>query len=243
MNDNGTEVTGKGTGRDTGRDVSSGDGRTTRWENHRVARRAEFVQAAVRAIDTLGPDASVADIAAEAGVSKPVLYRYFADKGELHAAVGSWAADLVLDRVITAVLRPAPARDRVTAGVSAYLDTLAEHPQAFLLLTHQHASGSDPLAAGKSHFAAKLSRLFGDALRELGGDTGASEPWAHAVVGLGTSVGQWWLERRTMSRSAAADYLSDFIWHALAGTAAERGIDLTALSPHTAVTVLRAEPS
>lgn len=206
------------------------DGRTTRWDDHRAQRKEEFVQAAVRAIDMLGPDASVADIAAEAGVSKPVLYRYFADKAELHAAVGAWGTDLVLGRVIAAVLVPAPARDRVTAGVAAYLDTIAEHPQAFLLLTRQHAGG-DLLAAGKEQIATKLARMLGDALRELGGDTGAAEPWAHAVVGLGSSVGQWWLERRTMSRAAAAGYLGEFIWHALSGAAAEHGVQLTELDP------------
>ncbi|TWH04981.1 TetR family transcriptional regulator [Nocardioides sp. J9] len=206
------------------------DGRTTRWDEHRAGRRADFVQAAIRAIDRLGPDASVADIAAEAGVSKPVLYRYFTDKSELHAAVGAWGTDLVLERVMASVLVPAPARDRVTAGVQAYLDTIAEHPQAFLLLTRQHAGG-DPLAPGKDQIAAKLTRLLGDALRVLGGDAGAAEPWAHAIVGLGSSVGQWWLERRTMSRAAAASYLGEFIWHALSGAAAEHGVDLSALDP------------
>lgn len=206
------------------------DGRTTRWDDHRATRRTEFVQAAVRAIDALGPDASVADIAAEAGVSKPVLYRYFSDKAELHAAVGAWGSELVLDRVLTALLEPAPARERITAGVEAYLSTIAEHPQAFLLLTRQHAGG-DPLAAGKDLIASKLSRLLGDTLRHLGGDTGAAEPWAQAVVGLGSSVGQWWLERRTLSRAAAAGYLGEFVWHALSGAAAEHGVDLSALDP------------
>lgn len=206
------------------------DGRTTRWDDHRATRRAEFVQAAVRAIDALGPDASVADIAAEAGVSKPVLYRYFSDKAELHAAVGAWGSELVLDRVLAALLEPAPARERITASVEAYLSTIAEHPQAFLLLTRQHAGG-DPLAAGKELIASKLSRLLGDVLRLLGGDTGAAEPWAQAVVGLGSSVGQWWLERRTLSRAAAAGYLAEFVWHALAGAAAEHGVDLSALDP------------
>ncbi len=54
---------------------------------------------------------------------------------------------------------------------------------------------------------------------------------SHAVVGLGSSVGQWWLERRTMSRAAAAAYLGEFIWHALSGAAAEHGVDLSALDP------------
>ena len=58
------------------------DGRTTRWDAHRDQRRAELVLAAVRAIDQHGPDAGIADIAAEAGVSRPVLYRYFADKDD-----------------------------------------------------------------------------------------------------------------------------------------------------------------
>ena len=63
-----------------------GDGRTTRWDAHRDQRRAELVQAAVRAIDQHGPDVTIADIAAEAGVSKPVLYRYFTDKDQPRAA-------------------------------------------------------------------------------------------------------------------------------------------------------------
>jgi AcrR family transcriptional regulator len=221
----------KGSVQGSAKGNAKGDGRTTRWEKHRVDRRAEFVQAAIRAIDALGPEASVTDIAAEAGVSKPVIYRYFADKDELYAAVGTWGAELVLDRVITAVLAPATARDRVTAGVTAYLDTLAEHPAAFLLLIRHHAAGADPVADGKTVIAAKLSRLLGDALRHLGGDAGAAEPWAHAIVGMGNSVGQWWLERRTMSRATATTYLSDFIWHALSGAAEEYGVQLTALDP------------
>ncbi|MCB1004958.1 MAG: helix-turn-helix transcriptional regulator [Acidimicrobiales bacterium] len=44
------------------------------------ARRAELADAAVRAIRTVGADASMADIAAEAGITKPVLYHHFGDK-------------------------------------------------------------------------------------------------------------------------------------------------------------------
>ena len=60
----------------------------------------------------------------------------------------------------------------------------------------------------------------------LGIDTGGAEPWAQAMVGMGLSIGEWWLERQTMSRAAVGAYLTSFIWHAFAGTAAELGVSL-----------------
>lgn len=205
------------------------DGRNTRWDAHRDQRRTELVQAAVRAIDQHGPDASIADIAAEAGVSKPVLYRYFADKDELHAAVGQWGADEVLTRMLPAVRSDEPVRDRVAAAVDAYLSTLEEHPQVFLLLVRHR--GSDPLAGGKAAITAAFTRVLGDTLRGLGVDAAGAEPWAQGLVGLGLATGEWWLERETMSRAAVGRYLTAFVWHALEGAAGELGVPLSALDP------------
>ncbi|MFC5177675.1 TetR/AcrR family transcriptional regulator [Nocardioides taihuensis] len=203
------------------------DGRSTRWDGHREERRAELVQAAVRAIDRHGPQAGIAEIAAEAGVSKPVLYRYFTDKDELHAAVGQWGAGEVLDRVLPALRADVPVRERVARGVDAYLGTLEEHPQVFLLLVRHR--GADPLAHGKATIAAAFSRILGDTLRGLDVDAGGAEPWAEGVVGVGLAVGEWWVERRTMSRAAVGDYLTAFLWHAFEGAAGELGVPLSAL--------------
>lgn len=206
-----------------------------------------LVTAAVRAIDRHGPTAGLADFARAAGVSKPVLYRYFADKADLHAAVGDWGAGLVLERLAPALaadggsaareptaaageagLRPSEPlglRERVEVGMDAYLGALAEHPNVFLLLTSPGATGrSDPLARGKAAIAEAIARLMGDLMRGAGVDSGGAVPWAHAVVGMGLSVGEWWLRDRTMSRQAVAAYLSGFLWHALAGLAEEHGL-------------------
>ncbi|HET7385202.1 MAG TPA: TetR/AcrR family transcriptional regulator [Nocardioidaceae bacterium] len=205
------------------------DGRSTRWDTHRETRRAELVAAAVAAIDAHGPHVGVDAIAARAGVSKPVLYRYFADKADLHAAVGSWGANLVLQRLTPALLADGPAEERVRAGCAAYLATIDEHPNVFLLLVqHRVAGDRDPLADGKAAIAAALARLFGDILRELGADAAGAEPWAHGLVGLGLATGEWWLTRQTMSRAAVTDYLAAFCWHAIAGIAEEYGVDLGA---------------
>ena len=134
-----------------------GDGRTTRWDAHRDQRRAELVQAAVRAIDQHGPDVTVADIAAEAGVSKPVLYRYFTDKDELHAAVGRWGADEVLAGMLPPLRSDAPVRQRVARAVDAYLTTLEEHPQVFLLLVRHRARTRWPTARPPSRRRSRAS--------------------------------------------------------------------------------------
>jgi AcrR family transcriptional regulator len=210
----------------------SGDGRSSRWSAHRTSRRAELVEAAVAAIDEHGPRAALDDIAAAAGISKPVLYRYFADKAELHAAVGSWGADLVLQRLLPALASSLPVEARVRAGVEAYLATIEEHPNVFLLLVRHRIDGqSDPLADGKAAIAAALARVMADALRALGLDAGGAEPWAHGLVGLGLSTGEWWLTRRTMSRAAVSDYLSAFIWHAFAGITRSYGVAMPDQGP------------
>jgi AcrR family transcriptional regulator len=207
------------------------DGRSTRWSAHRETRRDELVLAAVAAIDAHGPQAGIGEIAAAAGVSKPVLYRYFADKADLHAAVGSWGAGVVMERLLPAFLSEGSVKERVDLACEAYLAAIEEHPNVFLLLVAHRVEGagasSDPLADGKAAIAAAMARVLGDGLRELGVDAAGAEPWAHGLVGLGLSTGEWWLTRRTMSRTAVRGYLAAFVWHAFEGLAREYGVDLT----------------
>jgi AcrR family transcriptional regulator len=203
------------------------DGRSTRWSAHRETRRDELVLAAVAAIDARGPQAGIGEIAAAAGVSKPVLYRYFADKADLHAAVGSWGAGVVMERLLPAFLSEGSVKQRVDLACEAYLAAIEEHPNVFLLLVAHRVEGtgtsSDPLADGKAAIAAAMARVLGDG----GVDAAGAEPWAHGLVGLGLSTGEWWLTRRTMSRAAVRGYLAAFVWHAFEGLAREYGVDLT----------------
>jgi AcrR family transcriptional regulator len=197
----------------------------------------ELVLAAVAAIDEHGPEVGLDEIAAAAGVSKPVLYRYFSDKADIHAAVGRWGADLVMERLLPALLADDSVKARVERAVDAYLGAIDEHPNVFLLLVRYRASGgSDPLADGKATIASAISRVMGDVLRELGVDAGGAEPWAHGLVGLGLATGEWWVDRRTMSRAHVGAYLSDFVWHALQGITRSYGVSLDDDSPLRLVT-------
>jgi AcrR family transcriptional regulator len=203
------------------------DGRSTRWDSHREARREELVEAAIRAIDEHGQNAGIAEVAAAAGVSKPVLYRYFTGKDDLYRAVGQWGAQHVLDGLIPALLSDLPIRERVRAAMDAYLTFIDDHQAVFLLLVdHRPDTAGDPLEEGKEMIAAAIARTFGDMLRRLGVDAAGAEPWAHGMVGFGMTSGEWWLRRRTMSKSAMGTYLSDFIWYAFHGIAKSYGVDV-----------------
>ena len=170
----------------------------------------------------------MAQIAAVAGVSKPVLYRYFDDKHELHAAVGQWGADEVLRRVVPAMLADVPIRDKFTLAIDGYLSMIEEHHQLFVLLV-RHRPGSDPLADGRVKIVSTLAHFLSETLRGLDLDDTGSEVWAQGIVGSGLAIGEWWLETRTMTRAQVAGYLSSFAWHSLEGTARELGMPLSVI--------------
>ncbi len=70
------------------------DARSERWREHRKKVRSEIVDAAFRAIDRLGPDLSLREIAEEAGTAKPKIYRHFTDKSDLFQAIGERLRDM-----------------------------------------------------------------------------------------------------------------------------------------------------
>lgn len=205
------------------------DGRRTRWDAHRESRREELVVAAVAAIDRFGTEASIDQIAQVAGVSKPVLYRYFSDKDDLHAAVGRWGALQVLDRVTPRMLADVPMKQRVYDAAAAYFEVLEEHPQVFVLLVaHRSTSADDPLTHGKATVAEAIERVMTDGIAALGLPTHRSAPWSHGVVGLGLATGEWWLEHRESptapDRDTVARYLADFVWGAMVGVSRSFGV-------------------
>ena len=97
------------------------------------------------AIDQHGPTAGIAEIARAAGVSKPVLYRYFEAKADLYRAVGHWGADQVLAAIVPVLRGRANVRDKIDRGCRNYLKIIDAHPNVFFLLIGHHSS-SDPLA-------------------------------------------------------------------------------------------------
>ncbi|OMH26306.1 hypothetical protein BKD30_04890 [Tersicoccus phoenicis] len=175
--------------------TAEADGRSRRWRAHRTARRVELVRLARRAVHRLGPDASMDDIAAAAGTSKSVFYRYFGDKAGLQQAV----AERVLGRLqqeLHAAASNAPSPlDGVRGMVFAYLHLAAASPNVYAFVTAGPTAG-----AHIHHFFSAVSTLMSEPmdryLRDRGIGAGASTVlafWPTAAIGLVRNAGEQWL--------------------------------------------------
>jgi AcrR family transcriptional regulator len=203
--------------------VNSADGRRGRWADHRQQRRAQLTAAAIEAIRELGPEVGMDAIAAHAGVSKPVLYRYFADKSQLWQAVGQEAAVLVITAIEPAVAAVREERDVIAAAIDAYLAHIEADPHLYQFVVHQPgiARQRDVVADVVDTVASGLARILGDRLRARGLDSGPALPWAYGIVGYVQTVGDWWLRhQQPISRSALSDYLTTLLWGGVAGVRA-----------------------
>jgi AcrR family transcriptional regulator len=119
---------------------------------------------------------TISDIAREARVSKTVVYAHFRDKEQCLLELYSRANDNVLTRVRQAQddARGAglPWRERLRAGIGAYLETLATGPEvAWAALVEVQAAGRPALALRR----AMIDRYV-DLLCEVAGGLAAEHP-------------------------------------------------------------------
>jgi AcrR family transcriptional regulator len=204
------------------------DGRSSRWAEHRVARRVALIDSAISAIRQYGASVSMDQIAAVAHTSKPVIYRYFADKTDLYrAVVGRAAADL-LDRLVSALDGPSDPRDTIAAGIDAFLGMIDDDPELYrFVVSHQ----SD--AAGLMRdYVAGISAIITDRLAErlaaAGRDPAGATPGGVAIVGFIRAAADWWVEHPgDITREQLTEYLTSLLWggaasvYALAGLAVD----------------------
>ena len=203
---------------------------TQRTDQQRSAdrRRRELLEAADRVVLRDGPQASMNAIAAEAGITKPILYRQFGDKSGLYAALATRHTDALLDSLRAALDAPADRRERVEATLDTYLAAIEARPQVYRFLMHP-AEGSQSDQAGDQGFdvgkhSAPLLRRMGEELAQVIEDRLDLGPesqqlarvWGHGIVGMMHAAGDWWLYEQPCSRADLVRILADLLWGRLA---------------------------
>ena len=184
-------------------------------------RREQLLAAADRVVQRDGSAASMNVIAAEAGITKPILYRHFGDKGGLYRALAERYIEMLLERLRAALLTRGGLRARTYATVEAYLAAVEEQPQVYRFLL-ERAAVEEPGVRGQ---VVGFVRRFGDELAigignepELGEvDPQRAIVWAHAIAGMVQATGDWWLGHPEVPRSAVVEQLVALLWEGFTG--------------------------
>ncbi|TKJ19931.1 TetR/AcrR family transcriptional regulator [Blastococcus sp. CCUG 61487] len=189
------------------------DGRRSRWAEHRRARREDLVTAAVEAVRVAGPDFAVDDVARSAGVSKTVIYRYFADKDELVDAVLGRISDVILLPRLMGELAVERADDKAAlrSVIAAFVSLIEDEP-ALYRFAYAHAGRSgraDLVAATEREIAQALGAMLAERLAAAGRPNTAAMTWAYGVVGMVQLAAHWWSAERTVTAAELVDQLTD----------------------------------
>ncbi|MEU0744110.1 TetR family transcriptional regulator [Streptomyces sp. NPDC006134] len=189
-------------------------------------RRRELLEAADRVVLRDGPQASMNAIAAEAGITKPILYRHFGDKGGLYAALARRHTDALLSSLRAALDAPADRRERVESTLETYLAAIEARPQVYRFLMHPAEGSAAQREQGfdAGRHSAPLLRRMGEELAQvieervdLGPDgRQLARVWGHGIVGMMHAAGDWWLGERPCSREELVRGLADLLWGRLA---------------------------
>ena len=189
----------------------------------KAAKRQELLDAADRAIRRSGPGVSMDEIAAEASTAKPVLYRYFGDKGGLYQALAERYVQKVMSGVRDALeeQQGGGPRARLEAGIGAYLALVENSPDVYRFLMHRAVSERPEAQATVADFiralGGELAAVLAEDLRSRGLDAHAAEPWARGIVGMVQVAGDWWLEHKSMTRERLVQHLVTLLWSGLVG--------------------------
>lgn len=144
--------------------------------------------------------ASMEDIAATAGITKPMLYRYFGSKEGLYAAYVRTSGRELVENVRAPETRGEAPEVRLRAGIRAFLNYVDAHRSGWTVL---HGETTAPTDAQIAREVADLrGRVIGMLVTLF-----ADEPFAHAFAGAAESLATWWASRPRGSVGEATDIL------------------------------------
>lgn len=150
-------------------------------------------------------DASMDEIAEGADVTKPMLYAYFGSKQGLYAGYIERTGSLLLSRLVAAGERSQgkSAKIRLRTPIAEFLAFVEEHRDGWTVL-YNEASASAPVAGEvaqqRSLISGAVARLLETEDSEL-----IKDAIAHAVVGAGESIANWWLAHPEVDRDEVTD--------------------------------------
>jgi AcrR family transcriptional regulator len=135
---------------------------------NRAAREREILEAAERIFGERGyQGTSMDEVAAEVGVSKPLIYQYYGSKDGLFLACLARLRTQLLETVADAVMAATDAEDALYAGFVAWFQFLDDHPQAWSVLIDEGMLSTGPTAGPAAAATDEVRAAFIDLISTM----------------------------------------------------------------------------
>lgn len=174
---------------------------------------------------------SVEEIAAKAGVSKPVVYEHFGGKEGLYAVVVDREMGYLLDSMTQALAStpedgdPVHPRTLLERAGMALFDFIDRDPDGFRILVRDTPVLRAPEAADGSQrgtfagllvdVAEQVDDLLASQFKAHGMPTKWAPLYSQMLVGMVAQTGQWWLDVRKPKKEEVVGHLVNLAWNGL----------------------------
>lgn len=163
---------------------------------------------------------SVEEIAANAKVSKPVVYEHFGGKEGLYAVVVDREITDLTARVTEALSSGGAPRSLIERAALALLGYIEDETDGFRILVRDSPPGQQTgsFASLMSDVATQVEHLLAAQFSARHLDAKAAPMYAQMLVGMVALTGQWWMDsNRKFSRTDVAAHLVNLAWNGLIG--------------------------
>ncbi len=157
--------------------------------------------------------ATMDEIAAAVGVTKPLLYNYFGNKERLYSACMERAGDALINTIAKAVGESANPGDALRAGVRAFFSFLDTDRAAWAVLFDETLPRGGEVSDRVAVYRGQIAELVsGSLLAQLPDRTRDAarvevEALSAALLGAAEALARWWLRTEAISAEDAAEFL------------------------------------
>jgi AcrR family transcriptional regulator len=181
-------------------------------------RRDQIVETATEVFVRQGyQGASLEDVAARAGITRPLIYHYFRDKDELYLEILTRARAALDAAIVDHVPADAPPEAQLRGGIEGYFRFVRDNRQLWELLFGGGTAVAGAVAeeATRQRFetSEKITLLVSAAAPSVA--PLAANAYAHAVSGAGEALTRWWQHHPDVTLDEMVDLHLDVVWRGL----------------------------
>ncbi|WP_165872928.1 TetR/AcrR family transcriptional regulator [Nocardioides jejuensis] len=181
-------------------------------------RRSQIVETAAEVFIENGyQGTSLEDIAAHAGITRPLIYHYFRDKDALYLEVLTRARAALDAAIIDRVPADASPEEQLRGGIEGYFHFVRDHMHLWELLF----GGGTAVAGAVAEEATRQRFETSEKIALLVSAAAPEEPalranaYAHAISGAGEALTRWWQHHPEVSLEEIVELHMDTVWRGL----------------------------